>query len=210
MNRLSRNLLVVLLSTVVATGPSTDIAYAANTTQLSQTINAGTLGVDIVDSSGNSVASPTVGFGAVTFSFDQQSGSGTLGASSQKIRLSNGRQPPAAAWTLSVAGSAPSALWTSGGDTFDFNNATAANGIMTVNPGTGTITPTNSYTSTGVTLGSSNTFLQGTRDSLTVLQGSTSASQPGRWDLTGVSLSNTIPATQPPGTYTLTLVLTAS
>ncbi|MBI4426260.1 MAG: hypothetical protein HY567_01680 [Candidatus Kerfeldbacteria bacterium] len=207
---LGRTLLISILSTAVAIWPFADLAYAANTTQLSQTINAGTLGVDVVDGSGNSVGSPTVGFGAVTFSFDQQTGSGTLGTSSQKIRLSNGRQAPAAAWTLSVAGSAPSALWTSGGDTFDFNNATAANGVMTVDPSTGTITPTNSYTATGVTLGSSNTFLQATRDSLTILQGSTSASQPGRWDLAGITLSNTIPATQPPGTYTVTLVLTVS
>lgn len=206
-----KNLFIVGIIVQLAIWPVTTDVRAANQTQLSQVISAGSLGVDIVDGSGNTVASPAISFGTVAFSFNQQTGTGTLGTASQKVRLSNGRDAPAVAWTLSVAASAPSALWTDGGsNTFDFNNATASNGVMTIDPSVGTITPTNSYTTTGVTLGSSNTFLQGTRDSLTLMQGSTSASQPGRWDLTGVTLSNSIPATQPPAAYALTLVLTAS
>ena len=205
----TRAALIFVLILILGSRPLS-VALASSNPQLSQAINAGTLSVDVVDGSGNPVASPAVTFGAVSFSFGQQSASGTLGTSSQKIRLSNGRSSPSVAWTVALAASAPSALWTSGSDTYDFNDASAANGTMTVDASVGTITPTNSYASAGLSLGSSNTFLQGTRDSITILSATTGASQPGRWDLAGVSLSNTIPATQVPGTYTLTMTLTAS
>ncbi|MBI4092424.1 MAG: hypothetical protein HY420_00700 [Candidatus Kerfeldbacteria bacterium] len=188
------------------------IIFASSQTQLSQTINAGTLGVDIVDASNVTVGSPSVAFSAVTFNFDTvQNSTGTLGASSQKIRLSNGRSAPAVAWNLTVAAaSGATALWSDGGsNTFDFNGS-SAQGRLTVDASVGTITPTNSYTSTGLSKGSSTSFAQGTTDSITLLSASTSADQPGRWDFTGVGLTQTIPAFQTPAAYTLSLALTAT
>lgn len=208
---IAKQLGIIVLVTALSLWQNAEIAFAASTTQLSQTINAGSLSVDIVDASNNSLASPSVALSAATFNFDTvQSSTGTLGTSSQKIRLSNGRTAPAVAWTLTMAAtSGATALWTSGGNTFDFNGSSAA-GQLTVDASGGTITPTNSYTATGLTKGSSTAFNQGVTDSITILSASASANQPGRWDFTGVSLSQTLPAFQAPGTYTLNMTLTAS
>ncbi len=191
--------------------PGANVALASNATTLSTTVNAGTLGVDIVDAGNVTVGSPTVTFGAVTFNFDTaQNATGTLGTSSQKIRLSNARGGAAVAWTLTMAATGGNTtLWTGGAGTLDFNSNSSA-GQLTVDPSVGTLTPTNSYTSTGVTKGSSTAFVQGTTDSVTILSGSTSASQPGRWDYIGASLSESIPALTQAATYTIGMTLTAT
>lgn len=180
---------------------------ASSQTQLSQTINAGTLSVDIVDAGGTTVGSPSVAFSAASFSFSGQTSTGTLGVAGQKIRVSNARSAPATSWNLAIAAtSGPTTTWSAGTPTMDFND-TAANGRLTVDASGGTITPTNSYTSTGLTKGSSSSFIQGSNDSVTILSASTSADQPGRWDFTGVAMTQDIPATQTPGTYTLNMTL---
>lgn len=184
---------------------------ASNATTLSAVVSGGTLSVDIVDGSNVTVGSPSVSFGAVTFNFDNsQNATGTLGTASQKIRLSNGRGGAATAWTLTMAATGGIAtLWSGGAGTLDFNGS-AGVGQLTVDPSGGTIAPTNSYASTGVTRGSSTAFNQGVTDSVTLLSGSTGANQPGRWDFTGVSLSQTIPALTAPATYTIGMTLTAT
>lgn len=181
---------------------------ASSQTQLSQTINAGTLGVDIVDGSAVSVGSPTVAFGAAPFSFSTQTGTGTLGVASQKIRVSNGTNT--ATWSMTMAAtSGNTTLWSAGTPTMDFNGAASA-GRLTVDPSGGTITPTDSYTSTGLTKGSSTSFAQGTVDSVTLLSAGASADKPGRWDFIGVALTQDIPAAQTPGTYTISMTVTVS
>lgn len=191
--------------------PGANIAEASNATTLSTTVNAGSLSVDIVDGSNVTVGSPSVTFGAVTFNFDSaQNATGSLGTASQKIRVANGRASPAVAWTLTMAAtSGNTTLWSGGAGTLDFNSSGAA-GQLTVDPSGGTITPTNAYTSTGLTKGSSTAFVQGTTDSVTLLSASTSASQPGRWDFTGVSLSQSIPALTQAATYTIGMTLTVT
>jgi hypothetical protein len=181
---------------------------ASSQTQLSQTINAGTLGVDIVDAGGTTVSSPSVAFGAAPFSFSTQTGTGTLGIASQKIRVSNGTNT--ATWSMTMAATSGNiTLWSAGTPTMDFNGAASA-GRLTVDPSGGTITPTDSYTSTGLTKGSSTAFAQGTVDSITLLTAGASADKPGRWDFTGVALTQDIPAAQTPGTYTLNMTLTVT
>ncbi len=186
-------------------------AGASNATTFSEQVNGGTLSTDIVDAGGTTVASPTVSFGAVTYNFDNsQNATGTLGAAAQKIRVANGRGGAAVAWTLTMAATGGiSTLWTGGAGTLDFNN-TGGTGQLTVDPSVGTITPTNSFTATGLTKGSSTAFNQGVVDSVTVLSASTGASQPGRWDFIGVSLSQTIPALTTPATYTIGMTLTVT
>lgn len=171
--------------------------------------------VDIVDGSGVSVASPSVTFSSQSFSFSATVRAGTLGVASQKIRISSGT---ASSWTLSIAAtSGPTTLWNAGGGkTYDFNDTGATDtgvdtdtkgGRLTVNPSASTITPLGTCTNTGLTKGSSTAFLEGTTNSVTVTSAS-GAGTPCQWDVTGVSLSQDIPASQATGTYTLGMTLT--
>lgn len=169
---------------------------------------SGTLSVDIVDSGGNTVSSPSVSFGAVAFSFNAQTSTGTLGVAAQKIRLSNTTATPA--WTLSVAAtSGPTTLWTTGSITYDFNT-TAANGRLTVDPSVATMTPQGGCSSTGISLGSSTAFNQGVTDSVTLASASGSTQTSCYWDFTGIGLTQDIPARQSAGTYTISMTLTAA
>ena len=79
--------------------------WASNTSNFTQTINAGTLTADIVDAGYSSVGSPTVAMGAETFSFSCQTANGTFGTATEQLYVSN---PDAAdnGWTLTMAGSA--------------------------------------------------------------------------------------------------------
>ncbi|MBI3573367.1 MAG: hypothetical protein HY092_04165 [Candidatus Kerfeldbacteria bacterium] len=183
---------------------------AAYTTKICGTATgaAGTLTVDIVDGTGASVSSPSASFPAQTFSFDNYTSTGTLGTSTQKIRVTNGTATPT--WALTMAAtSGNTALWTTGSVTYDFNS-TAANGRLTVNPSGATITPQSGCTTTGLTLGSSTAFNQGVTDSITLLSAGSSAGTNCYWDLTSVSLIQNIPGTQTAGTYTISLTLTAA
>lgn len=182
----------------------------------------GSLSVDIVNSGGTSVASPSVGMSAVTIGFDCQTSTGTLGTSSERIRISNTTVTPG--WTVAIAATAgATATWSSGGNNFDFNDGSGAPagcadggdadafaGRMTLNPSVGTSTPQGGCTNTGVSLGSSTPFAQGVTDSVTLISASGSASTNCYWDLTGVTVSQTIPVQQAAGTYTLNLTLTVT
>jgi hypothetical protein len=202
--------LSVFLSTMIATS---GIVLAAQTSNFTQTINAGTLAIDIVDASYVTVGSPSVAMTATTFSFSCLTGgsasTGTFGTSSQVIYIQN---PDAAdnGWVVSLAASAATAFWDSAGTDFDFNDPTtsgcgdgadadALKGQLTVDPSGGTLAvgACASCATTGVTKGSSSAFSQGVTDSITLLTGASGSNDIGDWKLTGVSLSQTIPAEQP-------------
>jgi hypothetical protein len=196
---------------------------ASNVSNFTQTINAGTLAVDIVDGSYVTVASPSVAMGAVTFSFGCQSASGTLGTASQVIYVTN---PDAAdnGWTVTMAASAPTAVWDSAGTDYDFNDpggsgctdggdADSLAGQMTVNPAPGTlgVGQCDSCVTTNVTKGSSTGYNEGTTNSVTILTGAAGSNDIGDWTLTGVSLSQTIPGEQPAASdYDINMTLTAT
>lgn len=192
--------------------------WASNQSQLNQTINEGTLSVDIVDSGGTTVGSPSVTFGALTFDFDTQDGSGTLGTASERIRVYN--PTSTAAWSVTLAGSATTATWTDGGSNkYDFNDGSgytdggdtdSFGGQMTVDPSGGTLNGVGSCTTTNVSLGSSDSYEEGTTDSIDLVTAASGADTFCRWDLTGVSLSQGIPAGQAAASYSLTMVLTVS
>jgi hypothetical protein len=178
------------------------------------------LTVDIVDATGASVGSPSVTMSALAASGDCQTSTGTFGASSQKVRITN--TTATAAWSLSIAATGgATANWSSGTATYDFNDgggspagcadggdADSLAGQMTVNASGGTITPQTTCSTTGLTLGSSSAFAQGTTDSITLLSASGSARVGCYWDLTGVSLSQKIPSLQAAGSYSLGMTLT--
>jgi hypothetical protein len=197
---------VMTLSTVIG-------AYAAPTSNFAQTINAGTLSVDIVDASYVPVATPSVAMTARTFSFGCQSGgsasTGTFGTSTQVIYI---RNPDAAdnGWSVSLAASATTAVWDSAGVDYDFNDAGSSGctdgadtdslgGQMTVDPSVGTLATgaCASCVTTSVTRGTSAAFVEGTTNSITLLTGASGSSDIGDWRLTGVAISQTIPAEQP-------------
>lgn len=217
----------ILLAITVVTGIlillQTAIVWASNATTFSQTISDGSLSVDIVDGAGATVGSPAVTFGGLTFSFASQVATGTLGAAGQKIRVYN--PTGTATWTVSMAATAgPTALWTSGGNTYDFNDSNAdgsddadvdtKGGKLTIDPSAGTVAgvPDDGTCSpaTGITKGSSAAYREVAVavSSITLVSGGASATPYCRWDFTGISLSQVVPASQASGTYTLGFTIT--
>jgi hypothetical protein len=194
--------------------------FASNTSNFTQTINAGTLTIDIVDGSYVTVASPSVTFAAQTFSFACQSSTGTLGTATQQIYV---RNPDAAdgGWTASIAGSAATAVWDSAGTDYDFNDSTGSGctdgadadsvgGQMTVNANAGTLAigACSGCTTTSITKGSSTAFVETTTNSVTLLSAAAGSDDIGDWTLQGVALSQTIPGEQPAATdYDINMVV---
>jgi hypothetical protein len=206
------------------------IAYAANTTDLTQTINAGTLATDIRDASRVTVASPAVAFSATTFSFDCLTGvarpSGTFGSNVERIYVDN----PGAAndgWTLTLAATGGATDdWENAGvtQTYDFNDPAGApagcadggdadgiSGQLSVDPSVGTLaTDCGTCAATGITLGGASAYSEGITDSITLLNAAVGSDDTGRWYLTGVDMDQTIPAEQPNDSYTLNMTLTVT
>jgi hypothetical protein len=190
--------------------------YASSTPQFSQQITAGTKSVDIVDSSGDPVTSPTVSFGSLSYSFDTQDGSGTLGVTEAKVRAFN----PTSATTLTVSiGAAGTTVWDSGSNTFDYNDPDGyvdgddtpdtVGGEMTIDANAGTLTGVSGCSTSYVSKGASASFNQETSTNSIDLITSTdnAANDFCRWDLIGVDVDQKIPAAQAAGTYTITLSL---
>lgn len=204
----------------------TPVAFvlASGTSNFQQTINSGSLSTDIVDASYVSVSSPTVAMSTATFSFTCHTVTGTFGSSSQKIYVSN---PDAAdnGWTLTVAASAVTSVWDGAVSDFDFNDSTSSGctdgadsgdtvgGQMTINASAGTLATGScaACATTNITKGSSAAFVSGTTDSVTLLTAATTSSDIGDWTLTGVTVSQTIPAEQGAASdYDINMVLTAT
>ncbi|MGW8185584.1 MAG: hypothetical protein ACWGHO_05770 [Candidatus Moraniibacteriota bacterium] len=165
----------------------------------------GSLAVDIVDAGGASVASPSVSFSSANFNWGAQQSTATMGIPVQKIRVTNTTTTPS--WTLSIAGTVSTNLWTSGGNTYDFNGD-ATTGRLNVNASGATVTPQGGCTTTGLTNGSSAYFIQSTQDSINLITAGASAGTNCYWDITGVNMTQDIPAAQLTGSYSLNLILT--
>ncbi len=207
-----------LIASVLFVSLQAGIAFAANTVSLSQVISDGVQAVDFVDGSNVSIGSPSVSFAGLTFSTSSQTATGTLGAAGQKLRVSNPTSD--ATWTVSIAATGgATAAWTSGADTYDFNDTGAdgsddadsdsIGGRLTVNPAAGTVAGSPDDTvcspSTGITKGSSAAFreIASAVSSITILTGGGTATPYCTWDMTGIALSQVVPASQVAGTYTL-------
>lgn len=202
----------------------TAVVLASNATSFSQVINAGSQSVDIVDGSGVAVGSPSVSFAAVSFSFDSQTTTGTLGVAAQKIRVYNPTSDDV--WTVSMAATGgATGLWTDGGTgTYDFNDTGAAGsddadadskgGRLTIDPSGATVAgvPDNGTCppTTNITKGSSAPFKEvaPATSSVTLLSGAAGSTAFCRWDMTNLSLSQVLPASQSAGTYTLSFTIT--
>lgn len=202
-------------------------AQASPTSNLTQVINGGSLAVDILNASRASVASPAISMSAKSFSFDCQNGgtssTGTLGTNTERLYAMNPGASVPNGWNVTIAASAPTATWVNSGATklFDFNDASTSGctdgadadsygGQMTIDPSVGTLTADcTTCNLTGVSKGSSTSFVEGTTDNITLISAANTASNPFRGYLTGAAVSQTIPAEQSPdSTYSLDLTLT--
>lgn len=200
---------LVSIAFITAVAPA---VYAATTadSQLTQTINAGVLSTSVLDAGGSVVASPSFAMTAGTVSTtSQQTVTGTFGSNTQRITADN---PGASAtgFTLTLAATAgASATWTSGGNTYPFNAASAALGQLTVNATPGTLTPVVG-TATGITKGGSTTFSGGANTPVSLLNAGATSDDVWNGYLTGVTLSQTIPAATPAGSYTISMTQTVT
>lgn len=106
------------------------------------------MSVDIVDSDGGPVGSPSVSMNSVIVTIGHQSATGVFGTAAQKIRVTNASG--SAQWTLTLAADAgPAAFWDGTPDDYDFNDPTAnagdgadtdtLGGRMSLNPSVGTL-----------------------------------------------------------------------
>jgi hypothetical protein len=175
---------------------------------------------DIVDAAGDPVASPSFSMDAHTLAFSCESVGGTFGTSSQRIRVANGFT--AENWSLTLAATDGTiATWSGGPSDYDFNDSSGSPtgcddgadgdslpGQLSLDPAAGTVSPEAGCTNTEITKGSSGSFIEGTTDSLTILAGTTGTDTDCYWDLTGVDVSQQIPADQPTGSYSINMTLT--
>lgn len=222
--------LIVLATSVLFFASLIAMVSAANNTDLTQTINAGTLVTDIRDSSRVTVASPAVAFSATTFSFNCLTGgsrpSGTFGTNTERIYVDN----PGAAdngWTLTLAATGGATdTWDNVGVTqqYDFNDPTTGGctdgadvgdtlaGQLSVDPATSGVITADCTTcnNSNITLGSASAYDQGTTDSITLLNAALASDNIGRWYLTGVDMNQTIPAEQPNDSYSINMTLTVT
>lgn len=219
------NIAIALTLAVVIAGILSGATYvlASSTASFTQVINAGTFSVDLVDGSYTPISSPTMPMSPATFSWTYQTTTGTFGSSTQRIYV---KDPGVSKnWSVTMAATSTTSLWKSTASStkkFDFNDPTAnavdgadadtVGGQMTVNPSTGSVSvgAATGCDTSGVAKGSSNAFSEGVTDSITLLTGTNSYSVCD-WYLTGVSISQTIPAAQAPASdYKISMVLTGS
>jgi hypothetical protein len=199
-------------------------AYASNAPNFTQTINVGTLTAGIVQTDDSTaMASPAVAFTAEPFSFSCKTSTGTLfdgnNAGSGQLNVTN-LDTSISSWNISLAATGgDSATWSDGTDTYKYNDNTGSgctNGQLTVDPSVATVTDDcnsacSANDSTVTKPGSSSSFLSsaGTTAPITLLSDSTAGAT---WEgyMTGVGLSQQIPAQQHDGSYTLGMTVTLS
>ncbi|HJP81669.1 MAG TPA: hypothetical protein VJ841_04705 [Candidatus Saccharimonadales bacterium] len=221
---MKRKILMMIVS-IATFGLTTVPVGASPNIQLQQTINAGVLSVDVMDASQVSVASPSSVLTtlATSASCRPTGATGTLGTNSQRIYVDN----PGAAnngWSLAIGATAGStSVWNSGSSTYDFNDQTSSGcsdgadadtvaGKLSLDPSVSTITTdcSNGCTTANVTKGVASSFNEGTTDSIELANASAAANHVWRGYVTGVNETQSIPAGQTPGAYTLNMTLTAT
>lgn len=174
---------------------------------LTQQLNPGTISTSISDESGNLVSSPVFTMSPLVLSTSGQTSTGILGTNGQRIMVDNpGASINGGAWNLSISATNPASdMWNDGNGHTYLYNGTSATGQLTVNPGTATLVANTGGTA-GISLGTSNTFSG--NSPITLIDASTSASAFWNGYITGVVMSQSIPAGQPVGNYTLPMTQT--
>lgn len=181
--------------------------------RLNQTIGAGVLSTDIVDTNNAPVANPSFGMSSTNISSGCQTSTGSYGSASQRVAVDN----PGGAnggWSLVIAlTGGPGSDWTSGSNTFKADDPTdsgCALGQLTLDPSDSTLSLIGASSSTGVTQGSQASFSNGLNDSITLLNAAASSDDIWSGYLTDIGVSQTIPAQTPAGSYTIDLTQTVT
>jgi hypothetical protein len=181
------------------------------------------LSASMVDASGSPLPSASFALSTNTVSDTCQGSLGLLGTADQKLRVLNSTTNPA--WTLSIAATdGPTALWRNLGNTeqFDFNEtsgdpAGCADGPDSDNkagyfafaPSSfGQITAKPGCNNTGITLGGTQQFAEGTTDSLTIATASGATQTGCYWDIGNILMGQFSPAYQPADSYYINMTIT--
>ncbi|MGH7234082.1 MAG: hypothetical protein ACREF7_01380, partial [Candidatus Saccharimonadales bacterium] len=184
------------------------------TPTLNQTINAGALTTNIYQSNDSTpVSSPSVAFSSEPYSFKCLTSTATLGDANDLVNVTN-LANGVNTWTLSIAATGgDSATWSDGGGTYAYNDPTGSgctNGQLSVDPSAATITDdcSGSCNNSTVTLGPSSAYNGSILSSATLMSDSSGSGWEGY--LQGINLSQTIPALQAAGSYTLGMTITVT
>lgn len=196
---------LLIVATIVTSAPVALAALTADS-DLTQTVNPGALSTSILDSGGSPVGSPSFAMTATTASTTTQTSTGAFGDTNQRVTVEN----PGASntgWTLALSATGS---WSDGGtNTYPYDGATPADGQLSVNPGAGTLTPTFG-TATGISTGSSSTFVNGSVSSIELLNAGASSDDVWSGYVTGIGLSQTVPAGTPAASYSLVVTQTVT
>ena len=192
---------VVALAAVIALVPAAKI-YAEETadSRLTQEILGGVLSTDIRDADGEIVDSPSFAMSDVSVSGQQQTSTGVFGDDDNRIYSDN----PGAAddgWTLAWGATTPVDGWKREDNSYRYNG-TPVQGQLTIDPSAATL----NGSAAGVTLGQQASFTGTTP--LTLVTSDATSDTVWTGYLTGVGLSQTIPAGTPAGSYTLDMTQT--
>lgn len=198
--------LSVVASVALGTGTATVQAALTADSKLTQAITAGVISTDVRNSSGGIVALPSFAMTAVSASTSTQTATGSFGDNNQRITVDN----PGGAnngWTLSLNAKVPGTTkWASGGNNYNYNG-NSTTGQLTVNPAVGTLTASIGGTA-NVTLGSQASFTGTTP--ITLISAAAASADIWNGYVTGIGLSQAIPAAQPLGTYTIDMTQTVA
>jgi len=174
--------------------------------ELTQEITSGNLTTSIRTSGGAVVGAPSFAMNSTAVSTSAQTITGTFGDTDQRITVDN---PGAASggWTLALNVDDPgNSVWVDGAKTYAYNG-NSTTGQLTVNPAAGSLQAPTGGT-TGVTLGSQTAFSGSS--AITLITASGASADIWNGYVTGIGLSQAIPASQPAGDYTLDLVQTVT
>lgn len=194
---------LVTIATVLSLAPIASAATTADS-ELTQTINAGVLSTSILDAGGLPVASPSFAMSNTTASTTTtQTSTGAFGSDTQRITVDN---PGSATggWTLALAG-ATSAQWSGSAGSYPYNASTSGAGQLSITS-SGTVTALVGGV-TNVSGATAATFSD-TVSAITIMSASSAAASNWNGYITGVGLSQTIPAGTPAGSYSIDMVQT--
>ena len=178
------------------------------------------LSVDLVNASNISISNPNLSMTANESRFICTASSGTLGSSSQKIRVDNPTSTPG--WTLNIASTGGLAsLWQNTGATrkFDFNDPTSSGcvdgpdtdlfaGSLDLDPTNMTITPGSGCSASNINKGAQADFEESVIDAITLAAATSSADTNCFWDITAIDIVQTLPPELAADNYTINLTLT--
>lgn len=195
-----------VVTVAVVSSPAAYAVTSSANSQLTQQITAGVLSTDFRDSTNTLVTNPVFAMSTTAASTTAQTSTGLFGTNAQRVSVDNPGGANAG-WTLTLNATTPgTGAWTSGSNNYPYNG-TGVTGQLTVNPAASTLT-VNQGAASNVTKGAQAAFTGTTP--VTLLTATAAASQIWNGYLTGISLSQVIPAGQALGSYTLNMTQTVT